>query len=223
MDLSELNCFCCPWKRYQEQMPINSLYKFKMPGNKPRSQYKKKRWDFYGVRPQEKNRPTDSDVVKVNNMAASLSSSSNTGNIDFNFSARNDAEDSDNVSKRKIENSRLAYDEVQEDTLPSKDKKIDKNQSGPSRRRSERLSHLEKPTVAPPAACSNLKRCKFIYSNVLNELISNTPCCHCKSSSLQLYQKDATWKRFDERSVVYCHNCNFYNEHSTSCKSNTKP
>ena len=156
-------------------------------------------------------------------MAASLSSSSNTGNIDFNFSARNDAEDSDNVSKRKIENSRLAYDEVQEDTLPSKDKKIDKNQSGPSRRRSERLSHLEKPTVAPPAACSNLKRCKFTCSNVLNELISNTPCCHCKSNSLQLYQKAATRKRFDERSVVYCHNCNFYNEHSTSCKSNTKP
>ena len=31
---------------------------------------------------------------------------SNTGNIDFNFSARNDAKDSDNVSKRKIENSR---------------------------------------------------------------------------------------------------------------------
>ena len=57
---------------------------------------------------------------------------SNTGNIDFNFSARNDAKDSDNVSKRKIENSRLAYDEVQEDTSPNKDKKIDENQPGPS-------------------------------------------------------------------------------------------
>ena len=90
-----------------------------MPGNKPRSQYKKKGRGFYGVRPQEKNRTTDSDVVKENNMAASrlvrLSS----------FSVRNYAKDSDNVSKRKIENSRLAYDELQEDTLPSKDKKID--------------------------------------------------------------------------------------------------
>ena len=63
------------------------------------------------------------DVVKENNMAASLSISSNTGNIDFNFSARNDAKDSDNASKRKIKNSRLVYDDVQEDTLPTKDKK----------------------------------------------------------------------------------------------------
>ena len=35
-----------------------------MPGNKPRSQYKKRRRDLHGVRPQEKNRTTDSDVVK---------------------------------------------------------------------------------------------------------------------------------------------------------------
>ena len=45
-------------------------------------------------------------------MAASLSSSSNTGYIDFNFSSRNEAKDSDNFSKKKIENSRLPYDEV---------------------------------------------------------------------------------------------------------------
>ena len=109
-----------------------------MPGYKPRSQYMKKRRGFYGVTPQEINRTTDSDMVKKNKMATSLSSSSNT----FNFYARNDAKDSDNVRKRKIENSRLAYDEVQEDTLPSKDKKIDENQPGPSRRRRERLSHL---------------------------------------------------------------------------------
>ena len=57
------------------------------------------------------------DVVKENNMVASLSVSSNTGYIDFDFSARNDAKDSYNSSK-KTENSRLAYDEVQEDTLP---------------------------------------------------------------------------------------------------------
>ena len=44
--------------------------------------------------------------------------------------------DSDNVSKRKIENFTLAYDEVQENTLLIKDKKIDENQPGPSRRRS---------------------------------------------------------------------------------------
>ena len=43
-----------------------------MPGNTPRSQYKKKRRGFYGVRPQEKNRTTDSDMVKENNMAASV-------------------------------------------------------------------------------------------------------------------------------------------------------
>ena len=104
-----------------------------MPGNKSRSQYKKKRSGFYGVRPQEKNRTTDSDVVEENNMAASLTSSCNTGDTDFNISASSDAKDRDNVSKRKIENSMLAYDEVQEDTLPSKDKKIDENQPGPSR------------------------------------------------------------------------------------------
>ena len=57
------------------------------------------------------------DVVKENNMAVSLSVSSNTGYIDFSFSARNDVKDSDNGGK-KTENSRLAYDEVQEDTLP---------------------------------------------------------------------------------------------------------
>ena len=34
-------------------------------------------------------------------------------------------------------NSRLDYDEVKEDTLPSKDKKIDENHSGPSRGHSE--------------------------------------------------------------------------------------
>ena len=50
----------------------------------------------------------------------------------------------------------LAYDEVQENTLPSKDQMIDENQPGPSRRRSERLSYLEKPTVEPPVACVNL-------------------------------------------------------------------
>ena len=42
-------------------------------------------------------------------IAASLSSFSNTANIDCNFSARNDAKDSDNVTKRKTENSTLAY------------------------------------------------------------------------------------------------------------------
>ena len=56
-------------------------------------------------------------TVKENKMAASLSISSNTGYIDFNFSVRYDAKDSDNGSK-KTKNSRLAYDEVQEDTLP---------------------------------------------------------------------------------------------------------
>ena len=56
-------------------------------------------------------------TVKENKMAASLSISSNTGYIDFNFSVRYDAKDSDNGNK-KTENSRLAYDEVQEDTLP---------------------------------------------------------------------------------------------------------
>ena len=50
-------------------------------------------------------------------MAGSLSISSNNGYTDFNFSIRNDAKDSDNGNK-KPENSRLAYDEVQEDTLP---------------------------------------------------------------------------------------------------------
>ena len=64
-----------------------------------------------------------------------------------------------------------AYDEVQEDTLPLA--KIDENQSGPSRWYSEWLSYLEKPTVEPPVACSNFEAYKFIYSNVLNELISN--------------------------------------------------
>ena len=57
------------------------------------------------------------DVVKEKNMAASLSISSNTGYIDFNFSVRNDAKDSDNGSKTP-ENSRLAYHEVPEDALP---------------------------------------------------------------------------------------------------------
>ena len=56
----------------------------------------------------------------------------------------------------------------------------------------------------------------------MSELISNTLCCQCKSNSLQLYQKDAARKGLDERLVVYCRNCNFQNEYSTSCKSNTK-
>ena len=51
------------------------------------------------------------DVVKENNMTASLSILSNTGYTDFNFSVRNDAKGSDNGSK-KTENSMLAYDEV---------------------------------------------------------------------------------------------------------------
>ena len=139
------------------------------------------------------------DGAKEHSMAASLPSSSNTGNSDFNFSARNDGKDSDNISKRKIESSRLAYDEMQEDTLPCKNKKIDENQPGPSQRRSEILQS----TVEPPVACSNLERYKFIYSNVLNELISNTLCCQCKSNSLQFYQKDAEIKRLDERLVIY--------------------
>ena len=36
------------------------LYKLKMPGNKPRSQYKKKRSGFNDENPLEKNRTTDS-------------------------------------------------------------------------------------------------------------------------------------------------------------------
>ena len=52
------------------------------------------------------------EVVKEHNMAVCLSISSNTGYIDFNFSARNDAKDRDNGSKNP-ENARLAYDEVQ--------------------------------------------------------------------------------------------------------------
>ena len=65
-----------------------------MPGNKPRSQYKKRRRDLHGVRPQEKNRTTDSDVVKKTTWLP-LSRSSSTSNIDFNFTAINDAKDSD--------------------------------------------------------------------------------------------------------------------------------
>ena len=113
-----------------------------MSGNKPRSQYKKKRRRFYGLRPQGKNRATDSDVVKENNMAAFLSNS-------FQY-----------------------------------------------------LSHLEKATVEPAVACSNLEGNKFIYSNVLNELICNTLCSQCKSNSLQLYQKDAARKGLQERLVA---------------------
>ena len=56
----------------------------------------------------------------------------------------------------------------------------------------------------------------------MNELISNTLCCQCKSNSLLAYQKDVARKGLDERVVVDCHNCNFQNEYSTSCKSNTK-
>ena len=40
------------------------------------------------------------DVVKGNNMAVSLSIFPNTGYIDFNFSARDDAKGSDNYSKK---------------------------------------------------------------------------------------------------------------------------
>ena len=116
------------------------------------------------------------------------------------------------LAKKKIEKSKLAPDEVQGDTLPSKDKNIDENQPGPSRRRSEQLSHLEKPKVEPPVACSDLEGYEFIYSNVLHELISDTLCRQCKSNSLQLYQKDAARKGLDERLVVYCHNFNFQNE-----------
>ena len=57
------------------------------------------------------------EVVNEHNMTVCLSISSNNGYIDFNFSARNDAKDSDNGNK-KTENARLAYDEAQEDTLP---------------------------------------------------------------------------------------------------------
>ena len=42
---------------------------------------------------------------------------------------------------------------MQEDTLPSKDKKIDENQPGPCRQRSKHLCHLEKPTLEPRVAC----------------------------------------------------------------------
>ena len=56
----------------------------------------------------------------------------------------------------------------------------------------------------------------------MNELISNTLCCECKSNSLQSYQKDSARKGLDERLDVYCHNCNFQNEYSASSKSNTK-
>ena len=78
-----------------------------------------------------------------------------------------------------------------------------------------------KPTVEPPVSCNNLERYKFISSSVLNEIISSTLCCQCKSNSLQLYQNDAARKGLNEPLVVYCHNCNFQNEYSTSCKSNT--
>ena len=88
------------------------------------------------------------------------------------------------IVAKKPENSRLAYAEVQEDTFTTgKDKSTDENQPGSSRRHSEWLSHLDKPTVEPPVACSNLEGYKFIYSNVLNELISNTVCCQCKSNT----------------------------------------
>ena len=78
------------------------------------------------------------DVVKENKMAASLSVSSNTGYIDFGFSARNDAKDSDDSSK-KTENSRLAYDEVPRvHFTTSKDKNMKINLVLPY----EWLSHL---------------------------------------------------------------------------------
>ena len=66
---------------------------------------------------RKRTEPLAVDVVKEKSMALSLSISSNTGYTDFNFSVRNDAKDNDNSSKN-TENSRLAYDEVQEDTLP---------------------------------------------------------------------------------------------------------
>ena len=88
----------------------------------------------------------------------------------------------------------------------SKDKSIDENQPGPSRRHSEWLSHLEKPTVEPPVvACSNFEGYKFIYSNVLNELISNTLCCQCKSNSLNSERccEKRTWWTFSCLFDVY--------------------
>ena len=100
-------------------------------------------------------------------------------NTDFIFSARND-KSSDNASKRKAENSRLIYDEVQEDALPSTYKKIDVNQPGSLVADTVNGYLTWRNIVEPPAACSNLEGYKFIYSNVLNKLISN-----CKSNSLQ--------------------------------------
>ena len=66
-----------------------------------------------------------------------------------------------------------------------KDKNTDENQPGPSLRHSKWLEGY-----------------KFIYSNVLNELISNKLCCQCKKQFLAI-QKDAVRKGLDERLVVY--------------------
>ena len=92
---------------------------------------------------------------------------------DFIFSAIND-KSSDNASKRKAENPRLIYDEVQEDALPSTYKKIDVNQPGSLVDDTVNGYLTWRNIVEPPAACSNLEGYKFIYSNVLNKLISNT-------------------------------------------------
>ena len=94
-----------------------------MPGNKPRSQYKRKRSGFMLKDLKKRTELLTVDVVKENHMAASLSVSSNTGYTDFIFSARND-KSSDNASKRKTENSRLIYDEVQEDIYQAHIKRL---------------------------------------------------------------------------------------------------
>ena len=105
------------------------------------------------------------------------------------------------IVAKKPENSRSAYAEVQEDTFTTgKDKNTDENQPGSSRRHSEWSSHLDKPTVEPPVACSNLEGYKFIYWNVLNELISNTVCCQCKSDTP--FRSLATIINF--RQMIFC-------------------
>ena len=94
-----------------------------MPNNKPRSQYKRKRSGFMVKDLKKRTELLTVDVVKENHMAASLSVSSNTGYTDFIFSARND-KSSDNASKIKTENSRLIYDEVQEDIYQAHIKRL---------------------------------------------------------------------------------------------------
>ena len=80
------------------------------------------KWFFYGVKPQEKNRTTDSDMW-LKKTWLSLSSSSNTGNITCGclclahpilvtlpviFQLEMVLKGSDNVSRRKAKNFRLA-------------------------------------------------------------------------------------------------------------------